>query len=149
MASQGEMASFPIGTTPFLLEMYSARGSSAVQEIPRTPDDAADEEVGRYLPIPLIRGFSLGSDSLKANELWEWKLHCTAVPQGCEVEVLLLSTADFGDLEILQLYCTADFFQTWKYSLYSYLLYRKLFGGLEVFLLFTAKNFQILPTPVI
>ncbi len=47
------MASFPIGTTPFLLEIYSAWGSS-VQDIPRTPIDAADEEAGRYLPIQLI-----------------------------------------------------------------------------------------------
>ncbi len=29
----------------------SQRGGSSVQDIPRTPNDAADEEVGRYLPI--------------------------------------------------------------------------------------------------
>ncbi len=33
IAPCGEMASFPIGTTPFLLKIYSARGSS-VREIP-------------------------------------------------------------------------------------------------------------------
>jgi hypothetical protein len=43
------MASFPIGTTPFLLEIGSARGSS-LQEITRTPDDTADQEARRYLP---------------------------------------------------------------------------------------------------
>jgi hypothetical protein len=54
------MASFPIGTAPFLLKIYSARGAGgggggSVQEISRTLDDAADEEAGRYLPIGLIR----------------------------------------------------------------------------------------------
>jgi hypothetical protein len=39
IAPCGEMASFSIGTTPFLLEIDSTRGSS-VQEIPRAPNDA-------------------------------------------------------------------------------------------------------------
>jgi hypothetical protein len=55
IANRGEMASFPIGTTPFLFEIDSARGSS-VQEIPRTPDDADEQETRRYLSIRLIRG---------------------------------------------------------------------------------------------
>jgi hypothetical protein len=39
----------------------------------------------------------------------------TAIPQGSEVEILLLSTANyFGDLEILLL-STAELFETWKY----------------------------------
>jgi hypothetical protein len=52
------MASFPTGTTPFLLEIQSAQGSSA-QEIPRTPkwpNDAADQEAGWYFLIRLIGG---------------------------------------------------------------------------------------------
>jgi hypothetical protein len=57
IASRGKMASFRIGTTPFLPEIESAGGSSG-QEIPRTPDDAADQEAGRYLRIRLIRGDS-------------------------------------------------------------------------------------------
>jgi hypothetical protein len=48
------MALFPTGRTPFLLEIGSAQGSF-MKEIPRTPDDAADEEAGRYLLIRLIR----------------------------------------------------------------------------------------------
>jgi hypothetical protein len=43
IASQGEMTSIPTGTTPFFPEIESARGSS-VQEIPRSPDDAADQK---------------------------------------------------------------------------------------------------------
>ncbi len=58
IAPQGEMASFFIGTTPFLLEIDSARGRSSVQEVPHTPDDAAHQKAGRYLPIRLIRGAS-------------------------------------------------------------------------------------------
>jgi hypothetical protein len=54
IAPRGEMASFPVGTTPFLLNIDSAWGIS-VPEIPRTPDDAADQEAGWYLPIRLIR----------------------------------------------------------------------------------------------
>ncbi len=46
------MASFPIGTTPFLLEILG----SSVQEIPPTPNDAGDAEAGPYFLIPLIRG---------------------------------------------------------------------------------------------
>ncbi len=47
------MASFSIGATPFLLEIDSARENS-VHEIPRAPDDAADQTAGQYLPIRLI-----------------------------------------------------------------------------------------------
>jgi hypothetical protein len=43
IASQGEMSSFPAGMTPFFPENKSARESS-VQEIPRSPNDAADQE---------------------------------------------------------------------------------------------------------
>jgi hypothetical protein len=46
IAPRGEMVSFPIGTTPFLPEIESARGSS-VQEIPRAPNDAGDKRRGR------------------------------------------------------------------------------------------------------
>jgi hypothetical protein len=52
IAPQGEMASFPIGTTPFLLEISSSWGNS-MHEIPRAPDDAADQKAGQYLPIRL------------------------------------------------------------------------------------------------
>jgi hypothetical protein len=55
IAPRGEMESFPIGTTPFLLEIHVARGSSA-QDIPHALDDAAHQKAGRYLPIRLIRG---------------------------------------------------------------------------------------------
>jgi hypothetical protein len=50
IAPCGEMASFPIGPTPFLLEIHSARGSSVQETPPRTPNDAAGQEAGRYLP---------------------------------------------------------------------------------------------------
>jgi hypothetical protein len=43
-----EMASFPIGTTQFLLKIGSAWGSSVHQEILRAPiNDAADQTTGR------------------------------------------------------------------------------------------------------
>jgi hypothetical protein len=51
----GEMASLPIGMTPFLFEIERVRGSS-MQEIPRAPNDAADEKAEWHLPIRLIRG---------------------------------------------------------------------------------------------
>jgi hypothetical protein len=43
IAYHGEMSSFPAETTPFFPEIESARGSS-VQEIPRSPNDAADQQ---------------------------------------------------------------------------------------------------------
>jgi hypothetical protein len=46
IASQGEMASFATGKTPFLLEIERAQGSS-LQEIPRLLNDAADQQ-----PVP-------------------------------------------------------------------------------------------------
>jgi hypothetical protein len=42
---------------PFFLEINSARGSS-VQEILRSPNDAAHQEAWQYLPIRLILGSS-------------------------------------------------------------------------------------------
>ncbi len=54
IAPRGEMASFPIGMTPFLLEIDSARGTPC---IPRAPiNDAAYQTAGQYLSIRLIRG---------------------------------------------------------------------------------------------
>ncbi len=50
IASRGEMASFAIGMTPCFLEIQSARGTFA-REIPRRPDDAADQHTAGYLPI--------------------------------------------------------------------------------------------------
>jgi hypothetical protein len=44
------MAPFPIGTTPFLLKIDSARGSSIM------PDDAADQEARQVLLNQLICG---------------------------------------------------------------------------------------------
>ncbi len=70
IAPRGEMASFPIGTTPFFLEIGSARGSS-VQEIPRTLDsldDAADGEAGRYLSIRLISGLTRATSAVYGNQ---------------------------------------------------------------------------------
>jgi hypothetical protein len=43
VAPRGEMTLFPAGTTPFFPEIKSARGSY-VQEIPRAPDDAVDQQ---------------------------------------------------------------------------------------------------------
>jgi hypothetical protein len=68
------MASFPIGTTPFLLEIDSARGSS-MQEIPHTPDDAAAQEAGQYLLIRLIRGADASSKQVaSAPQSTEWQI---------------------------------------------------------------------------
>jgi hypothetical protein len=49
------MASFPVGMMPFLLEIRITWGSSDEQEIPRAPDDAADQKARQYLLIRLIR----------------------------------------------------------------------------------------------
>jgi hypothetical protein len=46
IASQGEVASFPIGTTPFFPEIETVKGSS-VLEIPCLHNDAADQEAAR------------------------------------------------------------------------------------------------------
>jgi hypothetical protein len=51
IASQGEMASFPAGTTPFFLEIKSARGVPTVQEIPHALDDEADQQHAHSLPF--------------------------------------------------------------------------------------------------
>jgi hypothetical protein len=40
-----------------------------VQEIPRTPDDAADEEAGQYLPIRLIRGIKVDYSAYSGNAI--------------------------------------------------------------------------------
>jgi hypothetical protein len=59
IASLGEMASFPAETTPFFLQIESARGSS-VQGIPCALDDAADQLHAPSLPFrySVSRGFS-------------------------------------------------------------------------------------------
>jgi hypothetical protein len=54
------MASFPAGTTLFFLEIESALGSF-VQEIPRSLNDAADQQHAPSLPfrsvLPNVRNY--------------------------------------------------------------------------------------------
>jgi hypothetical protein len=86
IAPRGEMASFPIGTMPFLLENDSTQESS-VHEIPRAPDDAADQKARQYLSIRLIHG--LLGDWDPRNKRVYLKTACQVLEQ--ELEVLVSS----------------------------------------------------------
>jgi hypothetical protein len=65
IASRGQMASFPAGTTPCFLEIESAPGSF-LQEIPCSLDDAADQQ---HAPSLLFRYSVFSVEELDSNTL--------------------------------------------------------------------------------